>query len=154
MAILNYTTEVPASRSIAEILVLLQKGGASAVLMENTSDGKVTSIGFQMTTAFGKQSFNLPANVGAVSLSLNASIKRKERDGSGKLKIPQSLLNDHAQAERIAWRIVKDWLEAQLALHEIGVAKMEQIMLPFAVDESGKTFYQRLVDRGGPLLLQ
>ena len=154
MPLLNYTTEVPATRSIAEITRMLQEGGASAILLENNADREISAVSFRMQTTFGETAFSLPANVGAVILALNAQIKAEGQRGRGyKRKIPMSLVNNKAQAERIAWRIVKDWLEAQLAIGQVGAAKLEQVMLPFAVDESGVTFYQRLVNRGGPLLL-
>lgn len=151
MPLLNYTTEVPASKSIAEIMAMLQQGGATAILLE-TSEGAINAISFKIKTTFGEVPFQLPANVGAVIGTINTQIQAETRQVQTrrgyKRRIPQSLYNNKEQAERIAWRIVKDWLEAQLAMNQIGAAKLEQIMLPFAVDESGRTFYARLVERG------
>jgi hypothetical protein len=131
---------------------MLQEGGAVAILLENDEDKKISAISFRLKTTFGTVAYSLPANVAAVILTLNAKIREEnERVSRGrgyKRKIPVRLFNDRAQAERIAWRIVKDWLEAQLAIHQLGSAKLEQVMLPFAVDETGKTFYERLVERG------
>lgn len=157
MPLLNYTTEVPASRSIAEITAMLQQGGATAILLENGANCQIEAVSFKMKTGFGEVPFMLPANVAAVQLAINGQI-RAETDAIRQRRIrvrriPMKLFNDKAQAERIAWRIVKDWLEAQLAIHQIGAAKLEQVMLPFAVvgiDEGGKseTFYQRMLTRG------
>jgi len=150
--LLNYTTEVPAGRSIAEITQILQEGGATAIMLENAPDHTVSSVSFLMETSFGGRiPFKLPANVPAVMATLNAEIARE--DSIAKIraryrrKLPRNLLNNRAQAERIAWRIAKDWLEAQMALAQIGSARLEQIMLPFA-DMKGKSFYQRMVERG------
>ena len=33
------------------------------------------------------------------------------------------------QAYRVAWRNILDWVEAQMALLEIGMAKMEEVFL-------------------------
>lgn len=156
MPLLNYTTAVPATRSIAEITRMLQEGGASAILLENDSERRICAVSFKLKTSFGELPFSLPANVGAVILALNGQIKaeteRQRRAPGYRRRIPPSLFNNKDQAERIAWRIVKDWLEAQLAIHELGAAKLEQVMLPFAVDETGQTFYARLVMRGNLLL--
>ncbi len=156
MPLLNYTTEIPAQKSIGEIVTMLQTGGATAILMETDGSGAINAVSFKMKTTFGEQAFSLPANVAAVQLAINAQIKAEgEALRMRKIRvrrIPFRLLNDKAQAERIAWRIVKDWLEAQLAIHQIGAAKIEQVMLPFTVDESGRTFYARLVERGNLLL--
>lgn len=157
MALLNYTTQVPASRSIAEVLEILQNGGATAVVMEYDANKRVSEVHFRMETAFGETAFALPANVARVSLAINAQIKAEtELLRVRKIRvrrIPSKLFNDRDQAERIAWRIVKDWLEVQFAMNTIDSAKLEQVLIPFAVDQSGKTFYQRLVERGGPLLI-
>jgi len=157
MPLLNYTTEVPATRSIAAILEILQNGGASAIVMQYDTEKRVTEIHFRMNTVFGETAFALPANIAQVSLAINAQI-RAETDALRQRKIrvrriPSRLFNDREQAERIAWRIVKDWIEVNIAIDAIGSAKLEQVLIPFAVDNTGKTFYQRLVERGGPLLL-
>ena len=158
MPLLNYTTEVPATKSVAEITRILQEGGATAILFLYDPEKRISAIQFKLLTTFGETAFELPANISSVSLAINGQIKaeseairqRKKRSRN----IPLRLFNDREQAERIAWRIVKDWIEANVAVNQIGAAKLEQVLIPFAVDESGKTFYQRLVDRGGPLLLQ
>lgn len=151
MPLLNYTTEVPSTRSIAEITRMLTEGGASAIMLENGADKEIVAVSFMLDTTFGRTAFSIPANVPAVVMALNAQIKaeteRQRRSSNYKRKISPSLFNNKAQAERIAWRIAKDWLEAQLAIHSIGSAKLEQIMLPFATS-GGKSFYQRLVERG------
>lgn len=151
MPLLNYTTEVPATKSIAEITRILQEGGASAIMLENGPDRTICAVSFMMDTTFGRLPFQLPANTAAVMATLNAQIREESAQASKrrgfKRKIPQRLFNDAAQAERIAWRIAKDWLEAQIALASIGGAKLEQIMLPFAM-LGAKSFYQRMVDRG------
>jgi hypothetical protein len=37
------------------------------------------------------------------------------------------------QAERIAWRICKTWLEAQITLINLEQAKLEEVFLPYLV---------------------
>jgi hypothetical protein len=47
-----------------------------------------------------------------------------------------------AQAERVAWRIVKDWLEAQLAIIRTEMVTLDQVMLAYMqVNENGDTVY-------------
>lgn len=151
MPLLNYTTEVPATRSIAEITRILQEGGASAIMLENGADREIVAVSFMMETTFGRLPFTIPANVGAVIATINAQIRAEDLKvrarSNYKRKVPRSLFGNKAQAERIAWRIAKDWIEAQIAIAEVGSAKLEQIMLPFATID-GKSFYQRLIERG------
>lgn len=157
MALLNYTTEIPASRSIAEITRMLTEGGASAIMLENGPDKEIVAVSFMMDTSFGvRVPFQLPANVPQVIATINKQIadetKRVNQRSNYKRKIPRSLYNDKAQAERIAWRIAKDWLEAQMALAEIGASKFEQIMMPFA-QIGGRSFYDHVVQRGSLALM-
>jgi hypothetical protein len=49
-----------------------------------------------------------------------------------------------AQAVRTAWRIVKDWTEAQLAIIETRMVTTEQVFLPYAVMRGGKTLYEHI----------
>ena len=50
----------------------------------------------------------------------------------------------HQQAIRTSWRILKDWVEVQMALLETGMVTMDEIFLPYRLS-GGQTFYQALV---------
>ncbi len=52
----------------------------------------------------------------------------------------------------MAWRICKDWIEAQLAIVEAEMADMVEVFLPYAQTESGETVYEQLRGRGFPAL--
>src|SRR5438552_18436509 len=43
------------------------------------------------------------------------------------------------QAVRVEWRIVKDWVEAQLALIETRMVTAQQVFLPYAIMRDGRT---------------
>ena len=55
-----------------------------------------------------------------------------------------SLKATREQAERVAWRILKDWVEAQMALLDIEMVRFEEIFLPYIETTSGQTIYERL----------
>lgn len=148
MKLLNYTTEIPASRTIGEIFAMLSEGGANAILSEYDGSGKIEAMSFRLSTTWGPVMYRLPANVTAAQTILNELSRRPKKMGG----IPTSYYNDRDQAERVSWRIVRDWVEVQLAIHQLGQAKLEQIMLPFAVTNDGQTYYQRLVERGSMAL--
>ncbi len=137
-ALLNYSTTVEASRSIEQIQKRLQIHGASTILLKY-SDGEVVAISFQVRTEHGELGFRLPANVAAVYKLL-----MKQRS-EGKISRRVTPL----QAHRIAWRILKDWVEAQLALVQVGMAATEQVFLPYYIDQqTGKTVYQHMLEGG------
>lgn len=53
-------------------------------------------------------------------------------------------LCDQIQAVRVAWRIVKDWVVAQMALVDTGMVKTEEVFLPYLVTGNGQTLFQKL----------
>jgi hypothetical protein len=54
----------------------------------------------------------------------------------------------YEQAYRVAWRNILDWVEAQMALLEIEMVKMEEIFLPYMVNPKGETFFETLEKKG------
>ena len=46
------------------------------------------------------------------------------------------------QAERTAWRNVRDWIIAQMAIIEAGQVEMEEVFLPYLTDRQGRTLYE------------
>ena len=45
----------------------------------------------------------------------------------------------------MAWRIIKDWIEAQLAIVEAEQAEMVEVFLPYAQNPAtGKTLFEQL----------
>ena len=50
--------------------------------------------------------------------------------------------DDHAR--RVAWRITKDWVEAQMALLATKSVTLPQLFLPYAVTDDGSTLYERI----------
>ena len=62
-------------------------------------------------------------------------------------------LKTHEQASRVAWRIVKDWIEAQAAIVEAEQAEVVEVFLPYAQNSAtGETLYQALEQNGFQLL--
>lgn len=49
------------------------------------------------------------------------------------------------QAKRIAWRQILRWVEAQLALVETDMVKMQEVFMPYIqVNIKGQTLYEKL----------
>lgn len=148
MPILNYTTQVKVETTIIEIEKLLSQSGAQKILKEYDNEGNICSISFIIATPNGDLPFRLPMNQDAVLQTLkNQSGEYKRSGGQNKRVVPLNKVNS-AQAARVGWRIIKDWLEAQLALYFLQMVKIEEIFLPYMYNEqSGKTMFQLLEDR-------
>jgi hypothetical protein len=139
VGLLNYTTSISGEKTVSEIQAKLAQAGARQVLHEYDPLGNVSALSFRIQTQFGEIAFQLPANISAVE----ATLKKQARSG----KIPRRFENDPAQAARVAWRILKDWVEAQLALIETGMVTVEQVFLPYAQNAIGQTVYESLLEK-------
>jgi hypothetical protein len=129
--ILNYTTEVESAKTVGEIQSILAKHGAKVVIAEYDDAGEINGLAFVIIVNGRELSIRLPVNPNAVL----AVMKRPAQ------KVPYRL-QTRAQAVRVAWRIVKQWVEAQMAMFELEQAKMEQIFLPYVMTPSGATFFE------------
>jgi hypothetical protein len=141
MPTLNYTTSVPVVRTIGEIQHALAKHGASGVGM-SYEDGKPVGIVFMLTTPFGERAFALPVDVPAVHRLLT-----DQRQGRNGHKRNARVDNRLEQAERVAWRVIRDWLMAQLALIEAQMVSLDQVMLPYLKVDPGHTLYEAYQER-------
>lgn len=128
MAILNYTTSIKTEKTASEIQKKLAMAGAKAVLSEYDDDGVMCAMSFRI----GTLTFLLPINIDGV----HAALKKDRR-------IPKKL-QSREQAARVAWRIIKDWIEAQIAIIEAGQAELPQVFLAYAQDRNGKTVYEAI----------
>lgn len=132
MPILNYTTTVGVKRTVQQIQGVLVSGGASSVTINYDDDGEAVSLSFVVDIYGRNVPFRLPTNWQGVWAALN-------RDKH----VPRRSKNE-AQARRVAWRIVKDWVEAQMAFIESGQATIAQLFLPHIVKDDGTTFYEEI----------
>ena len=134
MPIANYTTTVDAAKTVEEIQRILVRHGARSILMDYARDGTIESLSFIVETPHGEISIRLPVNPKAILTVL------KDQG------VPPRYCN-HAQAVRIAWRILKDWVRAQMAILETEMVRMEQIFLPYMITKDNRTLYESMVDK-------
>jgi hypothetical protein len=128
--LLNYTTSISSEKTVAEIQQKLAQHGAHQILHEYDNNGNLMGLSFKIRTTFGELAFRLPANIEAVQKVLTAQYKRRRTQVG----------YDHAS--RVAWRILKDWTEAQLALLQTGQVTVEQVFMAFIMDAKGRTLYE------------
>jgi len=131
MPILNYTTQIAAEKTLAEIQSILIKAKASAIMQE-VEEGVIIAISFKAKTKFGDLAYRLPANINQI---YNVVVRDR--------RIPQKLRTKE-QAARVAWRIIKDWLSAQLAIIEAEMVTLDQVFLPYMQNGKGQTMYELL----------
>lgn len=136
MALLNYTTKIDPDKTASEIAKCLSLHGASAVMTEyNPEDSYVTALSFKVKVGDREMAFRLPSDWKPVLIVLEDQWNRRKIGG------PRP---DRAQAVRVSWRIIKDWVEAQMALVETQMVTTAQVFLPYAVMPNGKTLSENV----------
>lgn len=126
MPLLNYTTKVDVYTTLGAIQGQLVRHGAKKIMQDYDDEGQIAALSFLIDTPAGPRGIRLPANVDAVHTVLTR----------------QKIKCDREQAERVAWRIVKDWVEAQMAILESEMVQMDEIFLPYMVNGQGQTLFQ------------
>lgn len=142
----NYTTEISATKSIGEIQGKLIAHGASAIMLNFDAERQPKGLSFIITVKEGELPFRLPANVAAVEKIL---LEMRAR-------IPETWHSDyapfmkriHEQAFRVAWRILRDWVDAQMAIIETEMVTIEQVFLPYFIVGDEKTLYEVMKHKG------
>jgi hypothetical protein len=127
--ILNYTTSISVAKTMGEVQTALSRRGVTRVSTMYDDDGTPAGISFTMKTDYGFRDFDLPVRTDGVLAAMKSDSK-----------VPRSQCNPE-QAAKVAWRISKDWLEAQAALIDAQLATLDEVMLPYMVNEKGQTAY-------------
>lgn len=139
----NYTSQVPATRSVQRIEDLLVKHGAKNIL-KLYDQQKLTGIAFIISIDGRDVPFRLPARVDRVEQRLRKSIKRPRSGTMNKIS---------DQATRTAWRLLSDWVEVQMSLIELDQAELIEVFLPYMYDPSKEqTFFEKIKKDGFKLL--
>ena len=134
MPLLNYTTKVNAQKTVTEVMGLLVAKGADEISIVYDDDRQPAGLKWTVQSPrLGRVAFALPCNIDAVFGKLT--------EQRVMVTAPESR---RQQAIRTSWRILKDWVEAQMALLETGMVTMDEIFLPYMLS-GGQTFYQALV---------
>jgi len=139
----NFSTTIAVEKTIAEIEKMLAKYGATKIMKEYDIDGNPTVLIFGIMTDRGEMPIRLPIKVSKILDVFKLQVSNK--------KLASKFWGtDWAkeQAARVGWRIIKDWLDAQLTLLNIEMVKVEEIFLPYMYhDKLGKTVFELLEER-------
>lgn len=115
--------------------------GAHAVLTEyDPENNYVSALSFKIKIGEQSMGFRLPCDWKPVYAILTKGKKNPHSWNEAKKLHWES--EWRAQAVRTAWRIVKDWVEAQMALVETQMVTTAEVFLPYAVMHDGRTLAQ------------
>jgi hypothetical protein len=132
----NYTTDIPVEKTIAEIQQLLAQNGARGIALEYDERGTIKDVFFKIILNNKEMPFRLPAKADKVYTALHEGTPEHYHTRYGK--------QWREEAARIAWRICKTWLEAQITLINLEQAKMEEVFLPYLIMPNDKTLFETM----------
>lgn len=142
MAVRNYTTQISVEKTIMEIEAILIKFGAQGIYKEYQGS-KIAGLMFFLMKDNQKIPFKIPMSIEKT----RTIITRAVQEG----KLPRRYLAEplrSEQGERVAWRIIKDWIDSQLSLLEMQFADAIEILLPYAYNAvENKTMYQKFIEK-------
>ncbi len=124
MNLKNYTSSVPADKSIMKIERLLVQVGAKNI-NKQYDEGVLKSVTFLIDINNQTAAFKLPAKVSVVEKVLKKDVKRPQAGTYERIK---------EQAERTAWKILCDWVEIQCSMIHLEQAELAEIFLPYHYD--------------------
>lgn len=130
----NYTTQIPLEKTIGEIQTLLSQNGAIGIAFDYSDTGKLKAIYFRIKYKDKDLPFRLPANPEAVYQELYA-----HKRGAWRYEKQRKI-----EADMIAWRVVKLWVEAQITHINLGQAKIHEAFLAYLVVGQNQTLFQKM----------
>lgn len=142
----NAHTDVAVSKSIGEVFDILARMGAASILVRYDDHQVPSGVGFDLAGPNGMRSFELPLQIDGV---LTALIKDQA----------PPKFRTRAHSAKVAWRIAKDWLRAQLGLIEAQMASTDEVFLPYLLPDGRggddqRTLYTRYIEREKQLALE
>jgi hypothetical protein len=122
------TTKKEPEETMAEIQRVLRKYGLKK-FMADYNGGEIVGCIFSVDIGGDEVGFKLPIRWEP----LYALAKQ------GRTKY----IRDKYQAQRVAWRIQLRWIEAQLAIVDIGQAAFQEVFMPYLMVNSHQTVYEK-----------
>lgn len=134
MNIKNYTSSVSADKSILDIERILIAMGARNIAKEYDRFGKVDAISFSIPRGEGIVPFKLPAKRDAIKKLFMQKYRRHSKS-----QVEQCA----AQADRTAWKNMKEWVELQATMIELEQVEFMEVFMPYIYNmQQGKTIYE------------
>jgi hypothetical protein len=128
---LFHTTEVDAGKTATECMTLLAGHGAELVAIAwERGTRQPTGLKFTIETAWGTLSYDMPVRLAGTEKRLAQAHRDRQ--------IPAKYTGT-GQARRVAWRVLKRWLEVQIEFIELGQAELAEVMLPWMSTGDGQT---------------
>jgi len=128
------TTKKSPEQTVGEIQALLKQLNIREVLINYDDDGEIEALSFSIRKGGSKIPFRLPVN--------HKPLWELAQNGQTKY------IKTEEQARKVAWRQIYRWIEAQLALIQVGMAEAEEVFLPYMLIDNQHTVYDKFLSQG------
>lgn len=135
MALKNATSK--SANTFDRIQKCLASHGAKKLMFDYNDDGKIDALSFAMDVDGKTIGFKLPARIENVSRVMYGHLLSEL--GAGNRGDER-----RDQVYRTAWANIRDWVEAQMALIDTRMAKVEEVFLPYMTAKNGKTLFESI----------
>jgi hypothetical protein len=135
----NYTTKINFNQSLIEIEKLLISIGAKKIIKEYDEQGIPKAVIFDFELEERRIPVRLPARIDRIPEALRRHFNNN-KDSGAKYRLKQAMQSP----QNVGWRILKDWLEANIAIMQLDQINMMEALLPFSVMTNGQTLYELL----------
>lgn len=136
MTMFMETTRIAAERTVSEIQAVLSRYGANFILLEYEGC-KVSAVSFKYEVEQQSIPFRLPCRWQALEGVLRKAGKRPKSDDTYE-----------EWARRVAWRQILRWVEAQMALVDTEMVKVQEVFFPYIQTKTGKTLFEIQESKG------
>lgn len=136
-------TKISAKQTAGQIAGLLMEAGASSITQENES-GQIRGIAFTLDVDGKRLGYRLPVRTEL----LYAELQRRRSDRTRE----KAADDDLKKSERIAWRQIFRWVEAQLALIQTSMVSPTEVFLPYMLVSPRQTLFDKFLADGKKLL--
>lgn len=103
-------------------------------------NGKISGLIFVLEINGKDFGFRLPARVESVE----ALFYKHKKPRYSWQKADPLTKEEKEQAYRTAWANIRDWIDAQMALIDTEMVKVEEVFLPYLVNRTGKTLFESM----------
>lgn len=134
----NYTTQLSDAQIFEAIGKTLSSHKARRVTFDYDDAGRAVAIEFIVEVGKESCAFRLPARFQKAEPLVAQARKAARLAASG------PALSDALY--RVVWAVIRDWLDAQMALIDIGPSSIEEVFLPYLV-EGNKTLFERFAEQ-------
>lgn len=134
------STQISTERTAGEITSVLIRAGANQIATDY-ENGKIRGLRWTMRISGQDCMFAMPARVEPVFVIIN-----------GRRKASWDRVNkkaaDQEQAERVAWRQLLRWVQAQVAMIDCGMTQPMEVFFSYHInDSSGRTVFEHFFEQ-------